>query len=281
METEGALHPPTPDQAADQLARVADTRRRMQADLSRRALALYAAWSSVAFAAFLLVFLLALPPSDGVFSPGLALLPLLLFTALAQGAVAGRGARFRPGRTEWLIMAAALVTVFASIAMGLVIDLPLYARIGLPLLLLVVQGAPAVAVLRRTASATAEESRRAPLTAGARVTTTAIALLSAATIIASPWPVVSGIAAMVAFLLLLVASWADGLPWGLAPTGAQWGAWQWGAFAVVAALQWVTLLLTVHTVWFGVAASLPMGVAAAVVMTVAAWRPGAAGQSAR
>ncbi|MCR2792082.1 hypothetical protein NQ156_03295 [Microbacterium sp. zg.Y625] len=280
METEGALHPPTPDQAADQLARVADTRRRMQADPSRRALALYAAWSSVAFAAFLLVFLLAWPPSDGFFSPGLALMPLLLFTALAQGAVAGRGARFRPGRTEWLIMAAAITIVFPSMALGLLIDLPLYARIGLPLLVLVVQGAPALAVLRRTASATAAEPR-APLTAGARVTTTAIALLAAATIIASPWPVVSGIAALVAFLLLLVASWAEGLPWGLAPTGAQWGAWQWGAFAVVAALQSVTLLLTVHTVWFGVAASLPMGVAAAIVMTVAAWRPGAAGRSVR
>ncbi|MCR2814869.1 hypothetical protein [Microbacterium jiangjiandongii] len=280
METEGALHPPTPDQAADQLARVADTRRRMQADPSRRALALYAAWSSVAFAAFLLVFLLAWPPSDGFFSPGLALMPLLLFTALAQGAVAGRGARFRPGRTEWLIMAAAITIVFPSMALGLLIDLPLYARIGLPLLVLVVQGAPALAVLRRTASATAAEPR-APLSAGARVTTTAIALLAAATIIASPWPVVSGIAALVAFVLLLVASWAEGLPWGLAPTGAQWGAWQWGAFAVVAVLQSVTLLLTVHTVWFGVAASLPMGVAAAIVMTVAAWRPGAAGRSVR
>ncbi|MCR2825150.1 hypothetical protein, partial [Microbacterium sp. zg.Y909] len=219
-------------------------------------------------------------PSDGVFSPGLALMPLLLFTALAQGAVAGRGARFRPGRTEWLIMTAAVVIVFASITMGLVIDLPLYARLGLPLLILVVQGAPALAVLRRTAPATAEESR-APLTAGARVTTTVIALLSAATIIASPWPVVSGIAALVAFLLLLVALWAESLPWGLAPTGAQWGPWQWGAFAVVAALQSATLLLIAHTVWFGVAASVPMGVAAAVVMAVAVWRPGAAGQSAR
>ncbi len=252
----------------------------MQASPSRRALALYAAWSSVAFAAYLLVFLVAWPPADGVFSPGLALMPLLLFTALAQGAVAGRGARFRPGRTEWLIMAAAITIVLPSMALGLLIDLPLYARIGLPLLVLVVQGAPALAVLRRTAAATAAEPR-APLTAGARVTTTAIALLAAATIVASPWPVVSGIAAMVAFLLLLLASWAESLPWGLAPTGAQWGAWQWGAFAVVAALQWATLLLTTHTVWFGVAASVPMGVAAALVMAVAAWLPGAAGQSAR
>jgi len=236
MESEDLAVRRSPVEARTDLHAVTAVRRRMRADPARRALAVFGLWVAVANAGYFLVFFLSWPPTAGQVSPAMLLLPLLLFTVLTRGALAARGARLRP-RTAgtWVVIGAAVLIVVAGGVAAVTVGLPPAARIGIPLLLLLVQGPPALIALRLTEPAPLASPQ--PFAPPARITTAVLGVACAATVATSPWPVISGMVGLGALVLMGVFALASSTDWGLDATGAQWGRPQWTLFGIAAAAQ--------------------------------------------
>ncbi|PKI90779.1 hypothetical protein CW368_08900 [Actinomycetales bacterium SN12] len=204
----------------------------------------------------------------------LLLPPLVLSSALVEGAAQRFGGRLRAARRYWM----------AAVAFGVMLVIFLLWSViggGYPWWLslvslfatLVVFGARPVGVLLRGGAEAARATVSAPLPRGSRVTTVVIGLVFGAICATLFLPVAVWGTMMASMVLMLISAGATST-WGLRSTGWYWGTTQWCAFGISTGAMFLLAALTIATELISPVVSASTGAVIAASVVVTAFLPG-------
>lgn len=214
------------------------------------------------------------PDSFGGRTMALLLPPMILSSALIEGAAQRYGGRLRPTRRYWMAAAAfgvmlAVFLLWALIGGGYPWWLSLVSLVAT----LAVFGVRPVGVLLRQGTAEHPATTPAPLPKGSRMTTIAIGFVLGGICVTLSVPVAVWAMLMASMVLVLISAPATS-SWGLRSTGWSWGVIQWSAFGVATGAMFLLATLTIATELIGPVISASVGVVIGASLLLAAFLPG-------
>ena len=202
------------------------------------------------------------------------LFPVLLFSGLSSGArerFSIRRKASRGFRVAYILLVAAFMTLLILTIAG--IQYPWIANLLVAAALFITMGAMPIRQLARgLKQPSGERWINEPLTGPVRWSTALIGAASglvAGTSTLWLYPVIS-VVVMLALIIVLIGWRAS---WGLPRAGYEWGPLHWTVFGVTISVLFLMALLLTRTTWITTPLAITAGVAAFVVMLIAARLP--------
>jgi len=204
----------------------------------------------------------------------LLLPPMVISSALVEGAAQRFGGRLRATKRYW-IAAAAFGVMLAIFLLWSVIGggYPWWLSLVSLTATLAVFGARPVGVLLHGGTGAARATAPAPLPRGSRVTTALIGLVFGA-ICATLFLPVAVWGTMMASMVLVLISASATSTWGLRSTGWYWGTAQWCAFGIATGAMFLLAALTIATELISPLVSAATGAVIAASLVATALLPG-------